>query len=510
LDAAGHARTIPETEHRLVKLACSRIAKADKKGKGKEEKEAKDGKIRNPQLIFIGQNLISEFVDRLERLRVESNMIKIEDKKQRPYDYWLDPRVAFKELVTDELESSGFADDEKLCKKIREKAWLIATVRLEELRKNQGDEPPEEAPPLEEGERGQAYAEFLVRRLWAFYDRGGEGEKDKQFKALMAKVRDDDEKEEEEKANPTRPKGMDKFYTDLRVPDQFDSVDIALFGRMTTSEAFANVEAAMQVAHAISTHEVTNETDYFTAMDDLGKGQAAAHVGEAQLASACFYKYFCLDWEQLVQNLAGPEPKAPSDGALKDELDAYEKATKRRQEAPKLAARTLWHFLRAAALTNPSGKQNSFAAHNLPDGILVEIKSESKIPTSYANAFADPVPPPPKGQRGESVRWVVKQSIAQLGQYVKDIEEGYGIPATRYWFSPNSRFPVTYMDRKEEKECEKEKPLIALKDKTKPDPERNLIALDDLVHRVVKEATGFDQKDLWPADKPCDPEPTHE
>ena len=47
------------------------------------------------------------------------------------------------------------------------------------------------------------------------------------------------------------------------------SVDVGLFGRMTTSDIVVDVEAACQVAHAISTHETLIESDYFTAMDDL-------------------------------------------------------------------------------------------------------------------------------------------------------------------------------------------------------------------------------------------------
>ena len=47
-------------------------------------------------------------------------------------------------------------------------------------------------------------------------------------------------------------------------------------------------------------------------------------------------------------------------------------------------------LLRAAALVNPTGKQNSFAAHNLPDLILVAVR-EPNLPISYANAFLKPV-----------------------------------------------------------------------------------------------------------------------
>ena len=39
------------------------------------------------------------------------------------------------------------------------------------------------------------------------------------------------------------------------------SVDIALFGRMVTSDMFRDVEASVQVAHALSTNRVIMESD---------------------------------------------------------------------------------------------------------------------------------------------------------------------------------------------------------------------------------------------------------
>src|SRR5690606_5149982 len=75
---------------------------------------------------------------------------------------------------------------------------------------------------------------------------------------------------------------------ELKVEDGLpvSAVDIALFGRMTTSEVFSDVEATCQVADAISTHPVWLETDFFTAVDDLDTGSGAAHVGEDAYASA--------------------------------------------------------------------------------------------------------------------------------------------------------------------------------------------------------------------------------
>lgn len=211
--------------------------------------------------------------------------------------------------------------------------------------------------------------------------------------------------------------------------------DIALCGRMTEFEAKGpfkklkgqfTVEAALSAAHAISTHAIVNEVDYFTATDDVpGEDAGAAHLNEAMFNSACFYKHFVIDFEQLKRNLCG-------DAAL--------------------ANKTVRCFLDAAAKVNPSGKQHSFTAFNPPDGILVEVKTRSATPISYANAFADPVPD--RAQRG-----LVGESIARLGQYAHDLADGYSIPADRFWFSPGLRHNLTWIDRTR-KEHEQVRPVI--------------------------------------------------
>ena len=47
------------------------------------------------------------------------------------------------------------------------------------------------------------------------------------------------------------------------------AADVAMFGRMLADAADYNRTAAVQVAHAITTHRVTVEDDYYTAVDDL-------------------------------------------------------------------------------------------------------------------------------------------------------------------------------------------------------------------------------------------------
>jgi CRISPR-associated protein Cas7/Cse4/CasC subtype I-E len=220
----------------------------------------------------------------------------------------------------------------------------------------------------------------------------------------------------------TDPKKLAEKYKEY-IADKPCIPDIALCGRMTEvakGGLFINcdftVEAALSAAHAISTHAVVNEVDYFTAADDI-PGPGAGHVNEAMFNSACFYKHFAIDWEQLLKNLDGDV---------------------------ELAATTVKCFVEASAKAVPSGKQHSYAAFNCPDGILVEVKFESATPVSYANAFADPVPE--NTQRG-----LIGESIARLGQYVHAITDGYVIEADRFWFSPSNRYTLTYVDGK----CEK-------------------------------------------------------
>ena len=86
------------------------------------------------------------------------------------------------------------------------------------------------------------------------------------------------------------------------------TLDIALFGRMVTSDAFRNVDASMQVAHAISTNKLNMESDYFTAMDDLLQGETmddsgAGHVNGTDYNSSCYYIYASLDTDILRKNL---------------------------------------------------------------------------------------------------------------------------------------------------------------------------------------------------------------
>ena len=187
------------------------------------------------------------------------------------------------------------------------------------------------------------------------------------------------------------------------------SADIALFGRMVTSEYFMNVDASMQVAHAISTHAVNRESDYYTAMDDLlkaGEESGAGMVGDTDYNSCCYYEYASIDTDALAENLKN----APDRETLIEKL------------IPAL--------LQAMAYSNPTGKQNTFAGQIMPDLIMIECKQD-KIPLSYVNAYEIPV-----ATWGSNPR-IVENSIKRLAEHVDSMDNAYSLPVlARGWFAP--------------------------------------------------------------------------
>lgn len=174
------------------------------------------------------------------------------------------------------------------------------------------------------------------------------------------------------------------------------SVDIAMFGRMTTSEAFEDVSAAVQVAHALSTNSLNQEFDYFTAVDDLADEPGAGMIGDIEFNSSTYYKYVNVQWEELVNNLGG-------------DVD--------------VATRGVIALLQAVVTAQPTGKQNTFAAFNLPDLVLVEV-SDANLPVSYANAFLKPV-------KATYDQTLMQRSIAQMGEYLEKVAKAYNLKAKR-------------------------------------------------------------------------------
>ena len=103
----------------------------------------------------------------------------------------------------------------------------------------------------------------------------------------------------------------------------FDALDIALFGRMVAKAAEMNVEAAASFSHAISTHKVANEVEFFTALDDLQDEPGSAHIGSLEFNSATYYRYISLDLGQLAETLGVEETDAEQ---MRQAVGAFTKA----------------------------------------------------------------------------------------------------------------------------------------------------------------------------------------
>lgn len=169
--------------------------------------------------------------------------------------------------------------------------------------------------------------------------------------------------------------------------------DIALFGRMLASEPATNIDAACQVAHALSTHAVRMEMDYYTAMDHLKPGDVAGAdmVGFTSFNSACYYRYLRIDWRQLAANLKNVA----------------------------LARHTVEGFLRSAMTAIPTGKQNAFSAQNPTSFAMAVARNDGKC-WNLVNAFETPV----KAVREPETGYIAP-SIQALDAYWHDLTSFY-------------------------------------------------------------------------------------
>ena len=143
------------------------------------------------------------------------------------------------------------------------------------------------------------------------------------------------------------------------------AADIAMFGRMLADNPDFNREAAVQVAHAITTHRAIAEDDYYTAVDDLkepGEDAGAGFLGVLEFGAGVFYLYVCVDRGLLERNLGGN--RAVRDAAL-------------------------MALGEAMATVGPRGKQNSFASRAKASYVLAERGSQA--PRSLVAAFLNPV-----------------------------------------------------------------------------------------------------------------------
>src|SRR5574344_71169 len=167
-------------------------------------------------------------------------------------------------------------------------------------------------------------------------------------------------------------------------------VEIALFGRMVAGDTSLNYDVCCQVAHAISTHKVSNEFDYFTAVDDIratdedSTDNGAGHIGTTEFNSSTLYRYATVAVHDLEEELGD------------------------------ITAETVKQFIKAFAMSMPTGKVNSYANGTVPDAILVTIRDDQ--PVNFVGAFESAV---------NAKDGYVKASEAALEDYAADCYESF-------------------------------------------------------------------------------------
>lgn len=175
--------------------------------------------------------------------------------------------------------------------------------------------------------------------------------------------------------------------------DTQHSVDMAMFGRMIADDAAFNVDAAVQVAHALGIHSSAPEFDYFTAVDDLaedGEETGAGMIGTVQMMSSTLYRFATVNVAGLTKNLDSEEN----------------------------AKQAVVHFVDAFIKSMPTGKINTFANHTLPELVYVTVRDTR--PVSLVTAFEEPV----QATDDKNLRIAGAEALAKEE---KEFEENYGL-----------------------------------------------------------------------------------
>lgn len=160
-----------------------------------------------------------------------------------------------------------------------------------------------------------------------------------------------------------------------------------------------NTDASAQVAHAFSIDQITPEYDYFTAVDDCASedNAGAAMLDTVGFNSSTLYRYAAVNIDALKEQLQ--DASAAVEGAVA--------------------------FVEAFIKSMPSGKQNTFANHTLPEDVVVVLRDSQ--PISAADAFEEPV------RRKEGVS-VSRQGIERLGKRLNEIRVNYSEEPVKAWY----------------------------------------------------------------------------
>jgi CRISPR system Cascade subunit CasC len=172
------------------------------------------------------------------------------------------------------------------------------------------------------------------------------------------------------------------------------TLDVCLSGRMDASATERNVEAAMSVAHSLTTHAASIEVDWFTACDDLST-QGSGHIGSNEFSSGVFYRYASINMDLLAKNT----------GKTIDELSDV-----------------ISMLLNSFARVTPPAKEKTFAAHTLAECVML---TKSTQPLSLANAFRKAI---------NNTGNVMEDSILAMAQHFSELKTRYELNDTAIGF----------------------------------------------------------------------------
>ena len=176
------------------------------------------------------------------------------------------------------------------------------------------------------------------------------------------------------------------------------AVDIALFGRMVADDPSLNEDASSQVAHAISTHTVQTEFDFFTAVDELSPedNAGAGMLGTVEYNSSTLYRYANVAIHELLVQLG----------------------------EKKSVVNSLKLFVEAFANSMPTGKVNTFANQTLPQALVLSLRTDR--PVNLVSAFEEPV---------KSSDGYVSKSIDKLAKEFTKVEKMVKKPILTFYVS---------------------------------------------------------------------------
>ena len=169
------------------------------------------------------------------------------------------------------------------------------------------------------------------------------------------------------------------------------SPEVAQFGRMMADMPRADVDGSCYASGYLSTHAIAPEVDYFTAVDDCPQegDKGAGMLDEREYVSACYYRYYLINIQQLHINL----------GEVKDDT-----------------VKCIHAFFDATVKATPKAGQRQWANFTEPSFFAAAV-GQNTLECNLANAFAYPIPLGRGDVIAESINRLTSQWEYAQGMY---------------------------------------------------------------------------------------------